>query len=123
MTLMSPLCLSVLLVTLSSPVMMTEGCDQGQVTRMKADFSSCTAGFKAEYAEAVSEAGAGDLGAVTCSLLDNMVTVCGALWTRCHPVPEVEAMRAMFVESLVSRNRDATFNIETCESVRKYRSQ
>ena len=127
MPLMSPLCLSVLTVTLFSPVMMTEaefpGCDETQFREMQADFSTCTASYKAEYGEAVSLAGAGgDLEAVTCSLLDNMVTVCGEHWTRCHRGDEVEVMRAMFVESLVSRNRDATVNIETCESVRKYRS-
>ena len=127
MTLMSPLCLSVLLVTLSA-VMMTDaeaeevGCDDNQFREMQADFSSCTAGYKAEYGEAVSRAETGDLAMVTCSLLDNMVTVCGQYWTKCHKVKEVEEMRAMFVESLVTRNRDATFNIETCESVRKYRS-
>merc|ERR1712110_998257 len=121
MALMSPLCLSVLLVTLFSPVM-TEaeeaGCDESQFREMQADFSTCTAGYKAEYGEAVSLAEAGDLAVVTCGLLDNMVTVCGEHWTRCHRVDEVEVMRAMFVESLVSRNRDATVNIETCESVR-----
>ena len=128
MTLMSPLCLSVLLVTLSA-VMMTDaeaeevGCDDNQFREMQTDFSSCTAGYKAEYGEAVSRAETGDLAMVTCSLLDNMVTVCGEHWTRCHRADEVEVMRAMFVESLVSRNRDATVNIETCESVRKYRSQ
>ena len=126
MPLMSPLCLSVLIVTLFSPVMMTEaelsGCDETQFREMQADFSTCTAGYKAEYGEAVSLARTGDLEAVTCSLLDNMVTVCGEHWTRCHRGDEVEVMRAMFVESLVSRNRDATVNIETCESVRKYRS-
>ena len=66
---------------------------------------------------------AGDLAEVTCSLLDNMVTVCGQHWTRCHRVEEVEVMRAMFVESIVSKNKDATFNIESCESVRIYRSK
>ena len=39
----------------------------------------------------------------------------------CHQAREVERMRAMFVESLVARNRDATVNIESCASVRKYR--
>ena len=96
MTLMSPLCLGVLsvltrvMVTVAGDtnrVMVTEaGCDGDQVQEMKVDFSSCTAGYKREYGEAVSGAGAGDLEEVTCSLLDNMVTVCGALWTRCHQV-------------------------------------
>ena len=98
------------------------GCDENQFREMQADFSSCTAGYKAEYGEAVSRAEAGDLAEVTCSLLDNMVTVCGQHWTRCHRVEEVEVMRAMFVDSIVSKNKDATFNIESCESVRKYRS-
>ena len=80
-----------------------------------------------------------DIAAVTCGLLDNMVTVCGEVWRQCHDlaqvmvtrdtrdtcdtcdVLQVERMRGMFVESLVARNRGATVDIEQCESISKFR--
>ena len=81
-----------------------------------------------------------DIAAVTCGLLDNMVTVCGEVWRQCHDlaqvimistllhvtrdtrhVLQVERMRGMFVESLVARNRGATVDIEQCESIIKFR--
>ena len=69
MTLMSPLCLSVLFLTLSAVMTDAEaeeaGCDENQFREMQADFSSCTAGYKAEYGEAVSRAEAGDLAEVS----------------------------------------------------------
>merc|ERR1712012_1335706 len=64
-----------------------------------------------------------DIASVTCQLLDNMVTVCGEVWRQCHSVDQVETMRTMFVEKLIMSNRDATFNIQECDSIRKFRAR
>ena len=34
-----------------------------------------------------------DIAAVTCGLLDNMVTVCGEVWRQCHDLAQVMGTR------------------------------
>jgi len=95
-------------------------CDENQKIEMQAKFSKCTTKYNKEYSETVSE-GIEDMEVVTCRLMDNMVTTCGEVWKSCHDVIEVERMRMMYVDALIMRNRDATFNIEQCHSVKKIR--
>jgi len=95
-------------------------CDENQKMEMKAKFSKCTTKYNKEYSETVSE-GLEDMEVVTCRLMDNMVTTCGEVWKSCHDVMEVERMRMMYVDALIRSNRDATFNIEQCHSVKKIR--
>ena len=44
-----------------------------------------------------------DIAAVTCGLLDNMVTVCGEVWRQCHDLAQV-----IIIITLLHVTRDTT---------------
>ena len=111
--------LVIIIMMMMRPVMMAS-CDTEMVEMMQTRFGQCTTMYRQQYETALLE-GDQEMEGVTCELLDNMVTVCGEVWRQCHPAHQVEIMRAGFVEKLVLSNREATFNIEQCDSIQKYR--
>ena len=86
-------------------------CDEARLGGMQAQFGECTQRYKAEYRTAIEvirnmicssnskielqhsiyfvQDETADIAAVTCGLLDNMVTVCGEVWRQCHDLAQV----------------------------------
>lgn len=110
---------TLVLMVMMRPAMMAS-CDKEMIVMMHTRFGQCTAMYRQLYETALAEGGQ-EIGMVTCELLDNMVTVCGEVWRQCHPANMVENMRTGFVEKLILSNKDATFDIEHCDSIQKYR--
>ena len=48
-----------------------------------------------------------DIAAVTCGLLDNMVTVCGEGWRQCHDLAQVIIISTLLHETLLHVTRAA----------------
>ena len=107
-----------LLVVILVPKNVMAVCDKIQEEEMQEKFSNCTTKYNKDYRMTVEE-GVDDIKAVTCDLMNNMITVCGDIWRFCHDPEEVHGMRMMFVEHLITRNPNS--NIEQCESINKFR--
>ena len=95
-------------------------CDLEDKQMVQAKFRDCTLHYKSEYDEAASM-GHEEIEemTLTCWLVEKLVNTCGDLWARCYAQEDVEKMKGLHVESLLSKTRNASVDIGNCDTIKK----